>query len=133
MLQHLNVLLVVRGPKLDTVLEVWPHQCWVQGHYYLPIPAGHTVPDRARMPLAFLATWAHCWLMFSRLSTKHPKILFCWAAFQPLLPKPVAWHGVVVTTVQDPALGLVETHTVGLGPSIRSVQILLQTLHRITE
>ena len=25
-LQHLNVL-VVKGPKLNTVLEVWPHQC----------------------------------------------------------------------------------------------------------
>ncbi|KAK4827930.1 hypothetical protein QYF61_022378 [Mycteria americana] len=26
-LQHLNVSLVVRGPKLNTVLEVQPHQC----------------------------------------------------------------------------------------------------------
>jgi len=26
-LQHLNVLLVVRGPKLNTVFEVRPHQC----------------------------------------------------------------------------------------------------------
>ncbi|KAK4826112.1 hypothetical protein QYF61_005250 [Mycteria americana] len=26
-LQHLNVSLVVRGPKLNTVFEVWPHQC----------------------------------------------------------------------------------------------------------
>ena len=27
MLQDLNVFLVVRGPKLNTVLKVWPHQC----------------------------------------------------------------------------------------------------------
>ena len=40
----------------------------------------------------------------------------------------VKLHGVVVTKVQDPALGLVEPHTVGLGPSICSVQIPLQTL-----
>ena len=26
MLQGLNVFLVVKGPKLNTVLEVWPHQ-----------------------------------------------------------------------------------------------------------
>jgi len=26
-LQGLDVFLTVRGPKLDTVLEVWPHQC----------------------------------------------------------------------------------------------------------
>ncbi|KAK4815585.1 hypothetical protein QYF61_004800 [Mycteria americana] len=30
-LQHLNVSLVVRGPKLNTVFEVRPHQCRVQG------------------------------------------------------------------------------------------------------
>ena len=37
-------------------------------------------------------------------------------------------HGVVVTKVQDPALGLVETYTAGLGPSIQSVQTPLQSL-----
>jgi len=45
MLQHLNVLLVVRNPNLNAVLEVRPHQCRVQGHDHLPTPAGHTVPD----------------------------------------------------------------------------------------
>jgi len=49
---------------------------------------------------------------------QHPKIFFHRAAFQPLLPKPVALHGVVVIEVQDPALGLVEPHTIGLGPSL---------------
>jgi len=33
-----------------------------------------------------------------------------------------------VTEVQDPALGLVEPHRVGLSPSIQSVQIPLQSL-----
>jgi len=33
-----------------------------------------------------------------------------------------------VTEVQEPALGLVETHTIGLGPSIQPVQIPLQSL-----
>ncbi|KAK1202130.1 FUT8 fucosyltransferase, partial [Pygoscelis papua] len=41
--QHLNVLLVVRGPKLNTVFEVRPHQCQVQGHDHFPAPAGHTM------------------------------------------------------------------------------------------
>jgi len=50
--------------------------------------------------------------MFSWQTTK---VFFCQAALQPLFPKPLALHGVVVTKVQDPALGLVETHTVGLG------------------
>jgi len=34
----------------------------------------------------------------------------------------------VVTEVQDTAFDLVESHAVGLGPSLQSVQILLQSL-----
>ncbi|KAK4819103.1 hypothetical protein QYF61_025362 [Mycteria americana] len=60
---------------------------------------------------------------------QHPQVLFRQAAFQPLFPKPVALHGVVVTQVQDLALGLVERHTTGLGPSI---QPSLPTLKQIT-
>jgi len=57
---------------------------------------------------------------------QHPKILFCRAALQPLLPMPVVLHGIVVTKVQDPTFGLVEPHTVDLIPSIQSVQVPLQ-------
>jgi len=53
-LQHVNVLLVVRGPKLNTVLEVHPHQCRVQGHDPLPTPAGHTVPDTSQDAVGLL-------------------------------------------------------------------------------
>jgi len=48
MLQQLSVLLVMRGPKLNTVLEVWPHQCQVQGRNHLPTPAGHINPDTSQ-------------------------------------------------------------------------------------
>jgi len=78
--------------------------------------------------LAFLATLAHCWLMFSWLSTNTPRSFSAGQLSRPLFPKPVALHGVVVTEGQDPAFGLVEAHTVGLGPSIHSVQIRLQSL-----
>jgi len=37
-------------------------------------------------------------------------------------------HGVVVTQVQDLALGLIEPYTVGLNPSIQCVQMPLQSL-----
>jgi len=37
-------------------------------------------------------------------------------------------HGVVLTEVQDPALGPVVPHTTGLSPSIQPVQIPLQSL-----
>ena len=50
------------------------------------------------------------------------------AAFQPLFPKPVVLHGIIVTQEQDLALGLVELHTVVLIPLIQPVQAPLQSL-----
>jgi len=67
------------------------------------------------------------------MSSWHPKVLFQQAAFQPLFNKPVAWHGIVVTEVQDPALGLVEPHTVGLSAQIQPVQIPLQSLPTLNQ
>ncbi|KAK4823935.1 hypothetical protein QYF61_008321 [Mycteria americana] len=82
---------------------------------------------QARMPLAFLATWAHCWLIFRWLSTSTPRS-FSTRQLSSHFPKPVALLGVAVTQVQDLALGLVETHTIDLGPSIQPVQVPLQSL-----
>ncbi|KAK4824003.1 hypothetical protein QYF61_009128 [Mycteria americana] len=123
-LQHLNVSLVVRGPKLNTVFEVRPHQCRVQGDNHFPSPAGHTISDMSQDAIGFLG---HLGTLPARIQVavdQHSQVLLCWAAFQPLFPKPVALHGVVVAQVQDFALGLVEPHTIGLGPSIQPVQIL---------
>ncbi|KAK4810751.1 LOW QUALITY PROTEIN: hypothetical protein QYF61_007725 [Mycteria americana] len=47
-LQHLSVLLVLRGPKVNTVFEVRPHQCRVQGHDHFPSPAGHAIFDTSQ-------------------------------------------------------------------------------------
>ncbi|KAK4814368.1 LOW QUALITY PROTEIN: hypothetical protein QYF61_017781 [Mycteria americana] len=117
MLQHLNVSLVVRGPKLNTVFEVRPHQCRVRGMITSLLLLATLFLIQARMSLAFFATWAHCWLILGSCQPTPP-------AFQPLFPKPVALHGVAVAQVQDPALSLVEPHTIGLGPSIQPVQSL---------
>lgn len=40
----LNVLLVMRRPKLDTGFDVWPHQCWIQEYSLYSASAGHTKP-----------------------------------------------------------------------------------------
>ncbi|KAK4829053.1 hypothetical protein QYF61_001858 [Mycteria americana] len=49
-LQHLNVPLVVGGPKLNTGFEVRPHECQVQGHDHFPTPAGHAMSDTSDGP-----------------------------------------------------------------------------------
>ncbi|PKU44632.1 hypothetical protein llap_5068 [Limosa lapponica baueri] len=87
---------------------------------------------QARMLLVFLATWAHCWLMFSLLLTNTPRS-FSARQLQPLCPRPVALQGVVVNQVEDPALGLGEPHPVGLSPPIQPVRIPLQSLSTLQQ
>ncbi|KAK4825851.1 hypothetical protein QYF61_003102 [Mycteria americana] len=127
-LQHLNVSLVVGGPKLNTVFEVRPHRCRVQGHDHFPSPAGHAISNTSQDAIGFLGRLGTLLAHIQPAVNQHPQVLFCWAAFQPLFPKPVALHGIVVTQVQDPVLSLVESHTIGLGPSIQPVQVPLQSL-----
>ncbi|KAK4826954.1 hypothetical protein QYF61_012803 [Mycteria americana] len=128
MLQHLNVPLVVGGPKLNTVFEVRPHQCRVQGHNHFPNPAGHAIFDTSQDAIGFLGRLGTLLAHIQPAVNQHPQVLLCQAAFQPLFPKPVALHGVAVAQVQDLALGLVKPHTIGLGPSIQPVQVPLQSL-----
>ncbi|KAK4820567.1 hypothetical protein QYF61_001630 [Mycteria americana] len=127
-LQHLNVPLVVGGPKLNTVFEVWPHQCRVQGHDHFPTPAGHAIFDTSQDAIGFLGHLGTLLAHIQAAVNQHPQVLLCLAAFQPLFPKPVALHGVAVAQVQDLALGLVEPHTIDLGPSIQPVQVPLWSL-----
>ncbi|KAK4810059.1 hypothetical protein QYF61_007223 [Mycteria americana] len=127
-LQQLNVLLVMRGSKLNTVFEVWPHQCRVQGHDHFLSPAGHAISDTSQDAIGFLGHLGTLLAHVQLADNQHPQVLFHPAAFQPLFPRPVVLHGVVVTQVQDPTLGLVEPHTIDLSPSIQPVQVPLQSL-----
>ncbi|KAK4821381.1 hypothetical protein QYF61_018919 [Mycteria americana] len=127
-LQPLNVSLVVRGPKLNTAFEVQPHQCQVQGDNHFPTPAGHPVSDTSQDATGLLGHLSTLLAHIQPAVNQHPQVLFCWAAFQPLFPKPVALHGVAVAQVQDLALGLVKPHTIDLSPSTQPVQVPLQSL-----
>ncbi|KAK4829622.1 hypothetical protein QYF61_005749 [Mycteria americana] len=105
-LQHLNVSLVVGGPKLNTVFKVQSHQCRVQGHNHFRSPAGHTIPDTSQDAIGLLGHLGTLLAHIQAAVNQHPQVLLCQAAFQPLFPKPVALHGVAVTQVQDPHLAL---------------------------
>ncbi|KAK4827864.1 hypothetical protein QYF61_022014 [Mycteria americana] len=122
--RHLNDSLVVKGPKLNTVFNTAASP----GGNHFPSPAGHTIPDTSQDAIDLLGHLGTLLAHIQLAVNQHPQVLLCWAAFQPLFPKPVAMHEVVVTQVQDPALGLVEPHTIGLGPSIQPLQVPLQSL-----
>jgi len=118
----------VRGPKPNTVLEDQCHQCRGQWHDHFLTRADRTIPDTSQDAFGLLGHLSTL-LVHVQLAVKlHPKILLHWTAFQPLFPKPITLRGVVVTEVEGPTLGLVEPHTVGLSPSIQSVQMPLQSL-----
>jgi len=55
MLQQLTGFLVMGGPKLNTVFEVGPHQCRVQGHDHFPATAAHTIADTSQDACGVLA------------------------------------------------------------------------------
>ena len=43
---------------------------------------------------------------------QHPQVPLFFTVIQPLCPKPIALHGVIVAKVQGPSLGLVEPHPI---------------------
>ncbi|KAK4827890.1 hypothetical protein QYF61_022313 [Mycteria americana] len=132
-LQYLNIPLVVGGPKLNTVFEVRPHQCRVQGHNHFPSPAGHAIFDTSQDAIGLLGRLGTLLAHIQAAVNQHPQVLLCQAAFQPLFPKPVALHGVAVAQVQDLALGLVKPHTIHPSPSIQPVQVPLQSLPTVQQ
>ncbi|RMC19037.1 hypothetical protein DUI87_03641 [Hirundo rustica rustica] len=81
---------------------------------------------QARMPLALLATWALCWLMFS-CCHQCPQVPFLLGTAQPHHPQPITLQGIIVAKVQESALGLIKLHLVRLCPSIQLAQISLQS------
>ncbi|KAK4822652.1 hypothetical protein QYF61_018604 [Mycteria americana] len=107
-LQHLNVPLVVGGPKLNTAFEVRPHQCRVQGHDHIPSPAGHAIFDTSQDAIGFLGRLGTLLAHIQPAVNQHPQVLLCQAAFQPLFPKAVALHGVAVAQVHLALLNLIQ-------------------------
>lgn len=61
--EQLNVLLVVRGPKPNTVFDVWPHQIRVQGDkHFLALLATLFLMQARMPPKSFPDRWlsSHC-------------------------------------------------------------------------
>lgn len=51
---YVQVPLVLGSLELDTVLQVWPDQCWAEGKDHLPWPAGNTLPNEDQGSISFL-------------------------------------------------------------------------------
>ena len=75
-LQQLCSLLVVRGPKLNTVFEEWPHQCWVQGDNHFPAPAGYAIPDTSLDAVGLLGLLGTLLAHVQPAVNQHPQDLY---------------------------------------------------------
>ena len=72
--QHLHVLSELRCPNW-TQYSRWGLTSACRGRINALVPLSTLFLIQARMPLAALATRAHCWLIFSQLSVRTPRSL----------------------------------------------------------
>ncbi len=84
--QGLSVFPVVRSPKLDTVLEVQPHQGCLQGDDNLPAPAGHTISNTGQDGIGLLG---HLGTLLGHVQlsiNQHPQVPFLFTVIQHSSP-----------------------------------------------
>ncbi|PKU36603.1 hypothetical protein llap_13089 [Limosa lapponica baueri] len=89
---------------------------WDDNHF--PSPACHAIPDTGQDAVGLLGHLGTLLAHIQPAVDQYPHV-------RQFFPKPVMLHGVVVTQVQDLALGFVKRHTTGLSSSIQPVQIPL--------
>jgi len=95
------------------------------GDDHLPAPSGYRISDISQ-DITGIVVHLGIVLAHGQLSTEqHLHVLSTHSAFQGLCSKPAALHGFFVTEVQNPTVGLIELHSIGLSPSIQPVQVPL--------
>ncbi|KAK4824658.1 hypothetical protein QYF61_017031 [Mycteria americana] len=124
-LQQLHVLLVLRAPELDAVLQVGSQQSRVEGQNHLPRPAGHASFDAAQDTVGLLGCKRTLSAHVQLFIHQYPQVLFRRAALDHIIPQPVLKLRIALTQVQDLALGLVEPQEVHTGPLLQLVQVCL--------
>ena len=93
--------------KWTQLFEVQSHQCCKQGVNHFPSSASHTVSDTGQVALV-LGHLGTLLMWVQPAVDQYTHVLFSWATFHPLFPKPMPLHEVIMTHVQDPALSPVD-------------------------
>ena len=92
--------------------------CCLEENSQFPGPAGHPSSHAGQDAIGLLGHLGTPLAHVQPVVDQHPQVLFCWAAFQTLFPKPTPVLGVVMTQGQDPTLTILECHVIELSPSI---------------
>lgn len=125
MLQHLDVLLLVRSPTLNTVYEVQPQQSWVQRDHHFPRTDSHIISDTSLGAIDLLGHPSTPVAPIQPAIGQYSQAPFCQASFHPPFFHLVVMHGLAVPQVQDTALSLAERQTVGLSIYVQPIQVPL--------
>ena len=103
MLQQVHVSSVLKTPHQDTVLQVRPHQCVLEGQDHLACLAGHI---SAWDTIDFLGCEGTM-LAHAKLTIhQYTQVFFYMAVLNPFIPQFVFIMGVASIQVQDLALDL---------------------------
>ncbi|KAK4821202.1 hypothetical protein QYF61_015770 [Mycteria americana] len=89
LLQQLHVLLVLRAPELDVVLQVRSHQSRAEWQNHLPRPAGHASVDAAQDTVGLLGCERTLLAHVQLFIHQYPQGLFRRAALNHIIPQPV--------------------------------------------
>lgn len=114
--QHLHVCLVLKSSELDTAVQVWPHQCWIEGKDHLPRPVGNTLPNEAQDTVSLLCINDTLLTHVQLGAHQGLQVVFCKTAFQLGGHQQMLVPGVVPPQEQDFAFLLVECHEVPVSP-----------------
>ena len=87
MLQHQNILFLVRGPKLNIALKVQPHQCQLQKDVHLPAPACNTISGTSQDAIGLSSYLGKMQDEVQPTVDLYAQFLLLCAAFQPLCPR----------------------------------------------
>ena len=98
-------------------------QCWAEGKYHLPQPAGNAPPNAAQEAVS-LCCCKGAWLACGQLVHHDHQVLHK-AAFKPVKPQCVLVHGIFPSVGQDFALPFKEFHEVPLCPFLQPVKVPL--------
>ena len=108
--EEVHISPIMKTPNLDTVLQVRPHQCRVEGQYHLPQPAGHTSFDAAQDMVGFLGCEGTLLAHVQLAVHWYPEAPFGRAVLSTFIRQLVLVVRVAATQVQDLALGFVEPY-----------------------
>ncbi|KAK4810711.1 hypothetical protein QYF61_007685 [Mycteria americana] len=98
-LQQVHVLLVLRAPELDAVLQVRSYQSRVEGQNHLPRPAGHASFDAAQDTVGLLGCERTLPTHAQLFIHQYPQVLFRRATLNHIIPQPVLKPRIAPTQV----------------------------------